>query len=163
MERSSDRRNPAGAGNGQATNIQVGAGGSDHVMSHSVTTGLTTDHCRMRASRLEHEWCERAGCGCWTSVCNADNQLLALRMRYAVASAEVAKYGVYINRLEYASDNLLNVAQNTDASRSRIEDADYACGDFSELAQRLKSLHRRERRCSPRPIRSSRQCLALLQ
>ena len=40
----------------------------------------------------------------------------------------------YINRLEYASDNLLNVAQNTDASRSRIEDADYA-SETSELAK----------------------------
>ena len=55
-------------------------------------------------------------------------------MRYADASAEVAKYGAIYNRLEYASDNLLNVAQNTDASRSRIEDADYA-EETSELAK----------------------------
>jgi flagellin len=44
------------------------------------------------------------------------------------------KYGAYINRLEYAQDNLMNVAQNTDASRSRIEDADYAA-ETSELAK----------------------------
>ena len=50
------------------------------------------------------------------------------------ASSELAKYGAYINRLEYAQDNLLNVAQNTDASRSRIEDADYA-SETSELAK----------------------------
>ena len=50
------------------------------------------------------------------------------------ASAELAKYGAYINRLEYAQDNLMNVAQNTDASRSRIEDADYAA-ETSELAK----------------------------
>jgi flagellin len=50
------------------------------------------------------------------------------------ASSELAKYGAYINRLEYAQDNLLNVAQNTDASRSRIEDADYA-EETSELAK----------------------------
>jgi len=49
-------------------------------------------------------------------------------------SASRAKYGAYINRLEYASDNLMNVAQNTDASRSRIEDADYAA-ETSELAR----------------------------
>ena len=36
--------------------------------------------------------------------------------------------------LEYASDNLMNVAQNTDASRSQIEDADYAA-ETSELAR----------------------------
>ena len=40
----------------------------------------------------------------------------------------------YINRLEYAQITLLNVAQNTDASRSRIEDADYA-SETSELAK----------------------------
>ena len=45
-----------------------------------------------------------------------------------------AKYGAYINRLEHASDNLTNVAQNTDSSRSRIEDTDYA-GETSELAR----------------------------
>ena len=50
------------------------------------------------------------------------------------ASEELATYGSYINRLEYAQDNLMNVAQNTDASRSRIEDADYAA-ETSELAK----------------------------
>ena len=58
----------------------------------------------------------------------------ALDIAISGASAEVAKYGAYINRLEHASDNLLNVAQNTDASRSQIEDADYA-EETSELAK----------------------------
>ena len=58
----------------------------------------------------------------------------ALDIAISGASAEVAKYGAYINRLEHASDNLLNVAQNTDASRSQIEDADYAA-ETSELAR----------------------------
>jgi flagellin len=43
----------------------------------------------------------------------------------AVASQR-ADYGAVINRLEYTADNLTNVSQNTQASRSRIEDADYA-------------------------------------
>ena len=47
---------------------------------------------------------------------------------------ERAKYGAYMSRLEHSSDNLLNVAQNTDQSRSRIEDADYAV-ETSELAR----------------------------
>ena len=50
------------------------------------------------------------------------------------ASAERAKYGAYMSRLEHSSDNLMNVAQNTDQSRSRIEDADYAV-ETSELAR----------------------------
>ena len=68
----------------------------------------------------------------WT-VANATTSIVALDEAIAGASAEVAKYA-YINRLEHASDNLLNVALNTDASRSRIEDADYAA-ETSELAK----------------------------
>jgi flagellin len=49
-------------------------------------------------------------------------------------TAERAKYGAYISRLESASDNLLSVAQNTDASRGQIEDADYAA-ETTELAR----------------------------
>ena len=49
-------------------------------------------------------------------------------------STERAKYGAFMSRLEHSSDNLLNVAQNTNQSRSRIEDADYAV-ETSELAR----------------------------
>jgi flagellin len=59
-------------------------------------------------------------------VANAETALGTLDTAITEAAEELAKYGAYINRLEYAQDNLLNVASNTDASRSRIEDADYA-------------------------------------
>lgn len=36
------------------------------------------------------------------------------------------EYGAGINRLEYTADNLANASTNTQAARSRIEDADYA-------------------------------------
>jgi len=39
-----------------------------------------------------------------------------------------------MNRLEYAIDNLANGSQNAAASRSRIEDADYA-KETTELAR----------------------------
>jgi flagellin len=42
------------------------------------------------------------------------------------ASAERAKYGAYLNRLEHAADNLSNISMNTSASLSRIADTDYA-------------------------------------
>ena len=45
-----------------------------------------------------------------------------------------AASGAVINRLEYAADNLANVAQNTAASRSRVLDADYA-SETTELAR----------------------------
>lgn len=43
-------------------------------------------------------------------------------------------YGATINRLNYAADNLTNVSQNTAASRSRIQDTDYAA-TTTELAR----------------------------
>ena len=65
---------------------------------------------------------------------NTSTAMSTLDSAISKASEELATYGSYINRLEYAQDNLMNVAQNTDASRSRIEDADYAA-ETSELAK----------------------------
>ena len=45
-----------------------------------------------------------------------------------------ATFGAMQNRLEHAVDNLTNVSQNTSASLSRIQDADYAA-ETSELAR----------------------------
>ncbi len=45
-----------------------------------------------------------------------------------------ATAGAVMNRLEYAADNLSNVATNAEASRSRVEDADYAAAT-TELAR----------------------------
>ena len=69
-----------------------------------------------------------------TTQANASAVITQMDKAITAAAAERATYGSYINRLEYASDNLLNVAQNTDASRSQIEDADYAA-ETSELAR----------------------------
>ena len=60
-----------------------------------------------------------AGAGAELAITTLDAAILA-------ATAEQAKYGSYISRLTHAADNLTNVAQNTDQSRSRIQDADYA-------------------------------------
>jgi len=49
-------------------------------------------------------------------------------------NAQRAIFGAGMNRLEYAVDNLTNVSQNAAASRSRIEDADYAA-ETTELAR----------------------------
>ena len=49
-------------------------------------------------------------------------------------NAQRAVFGAGMNRLEYSIDNLTNVSENAMASRSRIEDADYAA-ETSELAR----------------------------
>ena len=48
-------------------------------------------------------------------------------------NAQRAVFGAGMNRLEYAIDNLTYVSQNASASRSRVEDADYAA-ETTELA-----------------------------
>ena len=52
--------------------------------------------------------------------------LTTLDTALAAVSTQNAKNGAAINRLEYTGDSLANVSLNTQASRSRIEDADYA-------------------------------------
>ncbi len=73
----------------------------------------------------------------YIDITTSDNAAILVQQidtAVTAAASERAKLGAFINRLEYAADNLANVAQNTDASRSRIEDADYA-EETSELAR----------------------------
>jgi len=56
----------------------------------------------------------------------ANNAIVQLDRAITGATAERAKLGSYLSRLQYAADNLSNVATNLDQSRSRIQDADYA-------------------------------------
>jgi flagellin len=65
---------------------------------------------------------------------NADYALHNLDIAISAISAERAKYGAYISRLEHAGDNLTNVARHQEQSRSRIADADYAV-ETSELSR----------------------------
>ena len=68
------------------------------------------------------------------STSDATESLTQLDAVIAGASAERAKYGAYMSRLQHAADNLANVATNTAASRSQIADADYAA-ETTELAR----------------------------
>jgi flagellin len=65
---------------------------------------------------------------------NAATALSALAGAIDSVNSERAGLGASMSRLEYASDNLTNVAQNTGAARSRILDADYAA-ETTELAR----------------------------
>ena len=77
------------------------------------------------------------GAGTSINIAQAENATFAItQLDKAIqgASAERANFGAYMARLTHSADNLTNVAQNTDQSRSRIEDADYAV-ETSELAR----------------------------
>jgi len=61
-----------------------------------------------------------------TSLSGATSALDTLDTAIASIDTDRATFGATINRLTYAVDNLNNVSQNSQASRSRIMDTDYA-------------------------------------
>lgn len=65
---------------------------------------------------------------------NANTALSTISTALDGVSTQRANYGAAMNRLEYTIDNVTNVAQNAEASRSRLEDADYA-DETTELAR----------------------------
>lgn len=69
-----------------------------------------------------------------SAAANATLAITAVNNVITNVNTERAKIGSVMNRLEYAVDNLLNVKANAEASRSRIEDTDYAAAT-TELAR----------------------------
>lgn len=67
-------------------------------------------------------------------VAGANTQVTAMDAAIAGVDGYRATIGASINRLEYAVDNLANASQNTEASRSRVMDTDYAA-ESTELAR----------------------------
>jgi flagellin len=69
-----------------------------------------------------------------TSTTDASAAITSIDASLKLANEQRAKIGAAINQLTYAADNLSNVSMNTSASRSRIEDTDYAMAS-TELAR----------------------------
>lgn len=69
-----------------------------------------------------------------TITATTDDIVTTLDAAIAGVASQRATFGAAINRLEYTVDNLANVSQNTEASRSRIQDANYAA-ETTELAR----------------------------
>jgi len=68
------------------------------------------------------------------TAATAATALAAIDADLITLNAQRAVYGAAINRLEYTVDNLSNISMNTQAARSRIQDADYAA-ETTELAR----------------------------
>jgi flagellin len=64
----------------------------------------------------------------------ASPAIAKIDLALAASNTARSKIGAAINRLTYAADNLSNISMNTAASRSRIEDTDYAAAS-TELAR----------------------------
>jgi len=68
------------------------------------------------------------------SAAGAKDAIAAVDESLTAANTARSKLGAAINQLTYAADNMSNIAMNTAASRSRIEDTDYAQAS-TELAR----------------------------
>jgi flagellin len=68
------------------------------------------------------------------SVTAATSAITQLDAAISVVDSYRSTLGAVVNRLNYAADNLANISTNTAASRSRIQDADYA-STTTELAR----------------------------
>jgi flagellin len=69
-----------------------------------------------------------------SSLSQANNSVYLINIALDSISKIRATMGVTMNRLEHVIDNLTNVVMNSEASRSQIEDADYAQAS-TELAK----------------------------
>lgn len=112
-----------GAGSAKNIYFHVGPGSEDNVAlplasfdSGDVKTVLTTASINTRPHAI-------------TSLNLIDQAITQI-------DTERGKWGAMMNRLTYAADNASNVSLNTNASRSRIMDADYALAT-AELARAM--------------------------
>ena len=101
-------------------NYQVGASGS------------TTDAVSVTFTSLSSLSALSAS-GVNTSA-NASLAITAVASSLTTLNSNRSVWGAAINRLTYAADNMTNISMNTSASRSRIQDADYASAT-TELAR----------------------------
>tara|TARA_Y100001933_G_C18880691_1_gene513875 strand:+ start:151 stop:1014 length:864 start_codon:yes stop_codon:yes gene_type:complete len=92
---------------------------------------------------------------------NAVKALYALAEGISNVDSARASLGASMSRLEYAADNLTNVAQNSSAARSRILDADYAA-ETTELA-RTQIIQQAGTAMLAQANQSQQQVLALLR
>ena len=64
----------------------------------------------------------------------AQSAITEVSTALTTVNATRSNLGAGINRLTYAADNLSNISQNASASRSRVQDTDYAKAS-TELAR----------------------------
>ena len=119
----------AGASTGKSTvAFQIGVNEKQTISTSFGNVNNTNGHMSALAStRLSAATIASA-------VTVASNAITRLDNTISDVSAQRATFGAISNRLTHAVDNLTNVKTNTEASRSRILDTDYAAAT-SELAR----------------------------
>ena len=122
-----------------AVNIASTSAGTVTAAHASATTVTLTAGTQNKAFVLDNLQVSRGVAGDVaksdiTTASSATTSLTTIANAITSVDSARASNGASMNRLEYASDNLQNVAQNTAAARSRILDADYAA-ETTELAR----------------------------
>jgi flagellin len=105
--------------------FQVGANGGASLNADSI---IEVDFAAMDADTLGVDALDV------DTITNAQISIDLIDTAIKTVDEARADYGAKINRLNYAADNLTNVSMNTAASRSRIQDTDYAA-TTTELAR----------------------------
>ena len=96
-----------------------------------------------------------------TSRTGSNEAMFAMSAAIDAVNSQRALLGASMSRLEFASDNLQNVAQNSAAARSRVLDADYAA-ETTELA-RTQIIQQAGTAMLSQANQSQQSILALLQ
>lgn len=102
-----------GAGASQTIHIDLADYGSKGPITSEVTGDVALSGTAQRTNRID-------------TADAARNMLSKLDVVLDRVNGDRARMGAVMNRLDYVMDNLSNVTTNTQASRSQIEDADYA-------------------------------------
>ena len=116
------------ASSGQFT-FQVGANTTQTISVTVGNFGVTSAAGAVRLTVLSDVSAATiaTAAGATTAIANLDSALTVL-------NTQRSTIGAMVNRLTHAVDNLTNVAQNAQDSRSKVEDTDYAAAT-SELAR----------------------------
>ena len=103
-----------------------GAGTITLTTDNRVSAGTTAGNSfSLRITDTDGEWDDIADLNVLTQA-TSNTSVSTLDVAISSVNQARAEIGSVINRLTYAADNLTNVSQNAEASRSRILDTDYA-------------------------------------
>ena len=104
------------------------------LLAGGFTTGATfqigprdTDTIQISISAIDATLAAGLGLNSHVSLqANAQDYIVIIDNAISIISADRAKYGATINRLDHAMANMANIVTNLSASAGRIADADYA-------------------------------------
>ncbi|WP_058120286.1 flagellin [Photobacterium kishitanii] len=122
-----------GLGAGTATDGKTGF--SDIVINVG-SLGNSYDNIALRSVDLSSEGLGLKGASL-TNSSDLDNILSTLKTSLDTVSKQRARLGAAQKRLSFASDNLHNVKNNTDASLSSIQDTDYAASTMQLAKEKV--------------------------